>query len=72
LAESPARIDASGFWTTNNLLSTTKCEVIVSSLLIFAAYGDFAPEGPLETAPSLLNYILEEVTDGRTCELIIF
>ncbi len=32
--------------------------------MIVAMFDDFAPEGPHETAPSLLNYFLGEVKDG--------
>ena len=32
--------------------------------MIVATFDDFAPEGPHETAPSLLNYFLGEVKDG--------
>ena len=32
--------------------------------MIVATFDDFAPEGPHETAPSLLNYFLEKVKVG--------
>jgi len=32
--------------------------------MIVATFDDFAPASPHETAPSLLNYFLEEVKDG--------
>ncbi len=66
---SSARIDAPGSWTTNDVAPATSNEVkLAAYLMIVAMFDDFTPEGPHETAPSLLNYFLEEVTDGSATD----
>ena len=50
---------------TSAITPATTFEVkLASYLIVVAAYEDFALEGAHETAPSLLNYFLEEVKDG--------
>jgi hypothetical protein len=62
---SSARIDAPGSWTTNDVAPATTNEVkLAAYLVIVATFDDFGPASPHETAPSLLNYFLEEVKDG--------
>ena len=58
-------IDAPGPWTTNDVALATTSEVkLAAYLMIVATFDDFAPASPHETAPSLLNYFLEEFKDG--------
>jgi hypothetical protein len=58
-----------GPWTTNAVAPATTLEVkLASYLIIAAAYDDFAPASPHETAPSLLIYFLEEVMDGSVSD----
>ena len=65
MAISSAGSDAPGSWTTNDVAPATTSEVkLAAYLMIVAMFDDFAPEGPHETAPSLLNYFLGEVKDG--------
>jgi hypothetical protein len=62
---SSARIVAPGSWTTNDVAPATTNEVkLAAYLVIVATFDDFGPASPHETAPSLLNYFLEEVKDG--------
>ena len=57
---SSSKSDAPGSWTTNDVApAMITFEIKIASYLIIAAtYDDFVPEGPQETAPSLLNYLL--------------
>ena len=54
---------------TSAITPATTFEVkLAAYLMIVATFDVFAPEGPYETAPSLLNYFLEEVTDGSATD----
>ena len=66
---SSARIDAPGSWTTNDVAPATTNEVkLAAYLMIVATFDDLAHASPQETAPSLLNYFLEEVMDGTVTD----
>jgi hypothetical protein len=62
MVASSAEIDVSASWTTNAMAPATTYEVkLASYLIVAAAYEDFVPEGPHETAPRDFSYFLEEV-----------
>ena len=66
---SSAEIDASGLWTTNEVAPASIYEVkLAAYLTIAAAYEDFVPEAPHETAPRDFNYFLEEVKGGTVSD----
>ena len=65
MAAFSAEIDVSASWTTNAIAPATTYEVkLASYLIVAAAYEDFVPAGAHETAPSDLNYFIEEVKEG--------
>ena len=69
MVASSAEIDVSASWTTNAIAPATTYEVkLASYLIVAAAYEDFVPEAPHETAPRDFNYFLEEVKGGTVSD----